>query len=129
MRSSPRTSRARSKASAALSARHLSAHTIDGERSLTTVIAQRPGSTGARPIVILAHRDAAMRTSQAELSGTAALLELARAFAVSETKRTVVLVSTSGGSGGAAGAADFAAHEGPADAAIVMGDVAGTSTS
>jgi hypothetical protein len=37
-----------------------------------------------------------------------------------------VLVSTSGGSGGAAGAADFVAHyHGPFDAAIVLGDLAG----
>ena len=86
------------------------AQTIDGERTLTTVIAQRPGSTSATPIVILAHRDPAARGAPAELSGTAALLELARVFAASETRRTIVLVSTSGGSGGDAGAADFAAH-------------------
>src|SRR5262249_34251831 len=91
--------------------RHFAAHTIDGERTLTTVMAQRPGSTDASPIVILAHRDAAARGSQAELSATAALLELARVFAARETKRTIVLVSTSGGSGGDAGAADFVAHE------------------
>jgi hypothetical protein len=106
--------------------RHFDAQTIDGERSLTTVIAQRPGSTGATPIVILAHRDAAARGSQAELSATAALLELARVFAARETQRAIVLVSVSGGSGGAAGAADFVAHEhGPFDAAIVLGDLAG----
>jgi hypothetical protein len=110
--------------------RHLQAHTIDGERTLTTVIAQRPGSTGARPIVILAHRDAAARGAEAELSGTAALLELARVFATSETKRTIILVSTSGGSAGDGGAADFAANgQGPFDAAIVLGDLAGTRAS
>jgi hypothetical protein len=104
--------------------------TIDGERRLTTVIAQRPGSTNATPVVIVAHRDAAARGSRAELSGTAALLELARVFAARETKRTIVLVSTSGGSGGAAGAARLpgevsmiAGHG--VDAAIVLGDLAG----
>ena len=104
--------------------------TIDGERSLTTVIAQRPGSTNATPIVIVAHRDAAARGSRAELSGTAALLELARVFAGRETERTIILVSTSGGSGGDAGAAGLAAaiHE-PIDAAIALGDVAGRPTS
>ena len=102
--------------------RRFDAQTIDGERSLTTVIAQRPGSTGATPIVILAHRDAAARGSQAELSGTAALLELARVFAARETRRTIVLVSTSGGSGGDAGAADFAAH---AHGTVRRGDRAG----
>jgi hypothetical protein len=107
--------------------RRFSAQTIDGERTLTTVTAQRPGSTELSPIVILAHRDSAARGgAAAELSGTAALLELARVFAARETKRTIVLVSTSGGTGGDAGAADFAAHaQTPLDAAIVLGDLAG----
>jgi Peptidase family M28 len=109
--------------------RRFSAQTIDGERALTTVIAQRPGSTDAKPIAILAHRDSpSAGGARAELSATAALLELARVFAARETQRTIVLVSTSGGSGGGAGAADFAAHDdGPFDAAIVLGDLAGTA--
>ncbi len=114
------------------------AQTIDGERTLSTVVAERPGSTSATPILILAHRDAAVAGSLAELSGTAALLELAHVFAARETKRTIVLASTSGGSGGDAGvrqllsevpsvggtAAPGAGH-GPYDAAIVLGDLAG----
>jgi hypothetical protein len=105
--------------------RSVSAQTIDGQRTLTTVVAERPGATNATPIVILAHRDAARAGARAELSGTAALLELARVFAARETQRTIVLVSTSGGSGGDAGAADFAAHaHGSFDAAIVLGDIA-----
>ena len=109
--------------------RRFAAQTVEGERTLTTVIAQRPGSTGAKPIVILAHRDAVARGSQAEMSGTAALIELARVFASRETRRTIVLVSTSGGSGGGAGAADFlaGAHV-PFDAAIALGDLAGAHT-
>jgi hypothetical protein len=108
--------------------RRFSAQTIDGERTLTTVTAQRPGSTELSPIVILAHRDSsAPGGASAELSGTAALLELARVFAARETKRTIILVSTSGGTGGDAGAADFIAHaQGPLDAAIVLGDLAGS---
>jgi hypothetical protein len=107
--------------------RRFSAQTIDGARTLTTVTAQRPGSTELSPIVILAHRDSAARGgAAAELSGTAALLELARVFAARETKRTIVLVSTSGATGGDAGATDFAAHaQGPLDAAVVLGDLAG----
>jgi hypothetical protein len=105
--------------------RSFSAQTIDGPRTLTTVIAQRPGATNAAPIAIVAHRDAAGSPARAELSGTAALLELARVFAARETQRTIVLVSTSGGSGADAGAADFASHaKGSLDAAIVLGDVA-----
>ena len=108
--------------------RRFKAQTVDGERTLTTVIAQRPGSTNAAPIVILAHRDSVARGAPAEFSGTAALLELARVFSASETRRTIVLVSTSGGSGGDAGAADFAAHavSGGVDATIALGDVAST---
>jgi hypothetical protein len=102
------------------------AQTIDGARTLTTVIAQRPGSSGESPIAIVAHRDAAGRDAAAELSGTAALLELARVLSQSETRRAIVLVSTSGGSGGYAGAADFAQHGvRPLDAAVVLGDLAG----
>ena len=110
--------------------RHLEGQTIDGEKGLTTVIAERPGSTSETPILIVAHRDAAAKGSAAELSGTAALLELARVFAARETKRTIVLASTSGGSGGNAGAAALSSSlssagvHGPFDAAIVLGDLA-----
>jgi hypothetical protein len=108
--------------------RQVRAQTIDGEQTLQTVIAQRAGATGESPIVIVAHRDAAAPSSAAQLSGTAALIELARVFAARETRRTIVLVSSSGGSGGDAGAVDLAAHalSGPADAAIVLGDLAST---
>ncbi|HEY8304042.1 MAG TPA: M28 family peptidase [Solirubrobacteraceae bacterium] len=109
-----------------VSAHRFRAQTVDGARTLTTVIAKRPGSTGLAPIALVAHRDAVGRGAAAELSGTAALLELARVFSQSETRRTIVIVSTSGGSGGDAGAADFAGGAGHAlDAAIVLGDLAG----
>jgi hypothetical protein len=118
----------------AVSTRTVRAQTIEGERTLTTVIAQRPGTTAGTPLVILAHRDAAGRGAEAELSATAALLELARALSAGETQRAIVLVSTSGGSGGNGGAADFAAHAseilgGRFDAALVLGDLAGTRAS
>lgn len=106
--------------------RRIGAQTIDGRRTLTDVIAERPGAGAGRSLVLLAHRDAAGRGAGAELSGTAALLELARVFAASETQRSIVLVSTSGGSGGAAGARAFAAGgSASVDAAIVLGDLAG----
>jgi hypothetical protein len=105
--------------------RRFTARTIDGTRTLSTVVAQHPGIVN-RAIVVLAHRDAAARGSPAELSGTAALLELGRLLEQRFTNRSVMLVSTSGGSGGDAGAADFAAHAGrPIDAVIVLGDMAG----
>jgi Peptidase family M28 len=136
----------------AVAAHRFEAQTIAGECTLTDVVAQRPGTTGEPPIVLMAHRDAAGRGAAAELGGTAVLLELARVLAAGETKRTIVLVSTSGGSGGHAGAAEFAEHArewlgagagagaeaggepvgaggsaggSPIDAAIVLGDTAG----
>ncbi len=105
--------------------RSVRAQTIDGPRTVQTVIATRPENLNGQ-IVLLAHRDAAAAGSQAELSGTAALLELAQVLAGRLTNRTITLVSTSGGSGGDAGAIDFAAHAGgPVDAVIVLGDLAG----
>jgi hypothetical protein len=108
-----------------VSTRRFGAETAEGSRTLTTVTAVRPGSTGMKPIAIIAHRDAVSAGSPAELSGTAALLELARVFAESETRRTIVLVSTSGGSEGDAGASDYARSAGGLDAAIALGDLAG----
>ena len=59
--------------------------------------------------MIAAHRDAAGRGVKAELSGTAAMLELARVLSDGRARADDdVRVSTSGGSGGAAGAADLA---------------------
>ncbi|MEJ7798547.1 MAG: M28 family peptidase [Solirubrobacteraceae bacterium] len=99
--------------------------TIDGRRSLRTVIAERPGTVDER-IVVVAHRDAAGPRAEAELSATAVLLELARVFgAPRQTQRTLTLVSTSGGSGGAAGAAALADQlRGPFAGVLVLGDLA-----
>jgi len=77
--------------------------TIDGDRTLVNVIARRAGAAG-KQIVVVAHRDAARRGSLAELSGTATLVELGRVLAAANVRRTITLVSTSGGSGGASSA-------------------------
>jgi hypothetical protein len=103
----------------------LGGETIDGDRQLLNVIARRAGAAGGQ-IVVVAHRDAARRGSLAELSGTAALVELGRVLAAANVRRTLTLVSTSGGSGGAAGARALA-HQlggGPVDAVLVLGDMA-----
>ncbi|HVF78950.1 MAG TPA: hypothetical protein VNA28_11695 [Solirubrobacteraceae bacterium] len=100
--------------------------TIDGRQTLRTVIARRPGTIDEQ-IVVVAHRDAAGRRAEAELSGTAALLELTRVFgAPRQTGRTLTLVSTSGGSGGSAGAVDLARElDGqPVGAVLVLGNLA-----
>lgn len=100
--------------------------TIDGERTLRTVVGERTGASSRR-VVVLAHRDAATAPALAELSGTASLLELARLFAGRTSERTLTFVSTSGGSGGAAGAAAWTERtRDPVDAVIVLGDVGGT---
>ncbi len=100
--------------------------TIDGRQRLRTVIARRPGTIDEQ-IVVVAHRDAAGERAEAELSGTAALLELTRIFGAARSVRhTLTLVSTSGGSGGAAGAAKLADELGglPVGAVLVLGDLA-----
>jgi hypothetical protein len=98
--------------------------TIDGKRTLTTVLARQVGAPGPE-LVVVAHRDAAARGAEAELSGTAVMLELARVVAGGRLRRTVTFVSTSGGSGGAAGARDLAGRlGGPIDAVLVLGDMA-----
>jgi hypothetical protein len=103
----------------------LKGETIDGDRELVNVIARRAG-IAAPQIVVVAHRDAAKRGSAAELSGTAALVELGRVLAAANVRRTITLVSTSGGSGGAAGARAIAEQlgGGPVDAVVVLGDMA-----
>lgn len=101
----------------------LSGRTIDGRRELTNVIATRPGRPGPG-IVVVAHRDAAARGDKAQLSGTAALITLAQIAGAGRLRRTITFVSTSGGSGGAAGARALAGRlpETP-DAIIVLGDM------
>jgi hypothetical protein len=101
------------------------AHTVDGTRQVETVIAEQPGSSSGR-IVVIAHRDALGRGAQADLSGTATLIELARVLAGRTLNRTLELISTSS-STGLAGATQIAgALSGPIDAVIVLGDMAGT---
>jgi len=89
-----------------------------------TVIATRPGISDRR-VVVLAHRDA---PGLAGLSGTAALLELARVFKSRDLEKTLVLVSTTGATTGFAGARAWARGEagGPVDGVVVLGDLAGT---
>jgi hypothetical protein len=105
-----------------------SERTARGPAELETVVGVRPGLSSRR-IVVMAHRDSLGSPALAELSGTAALLELARLFKVRDLSSTLVLVSTSGGSAGAAGARAFAeSADGAIDAAIVLGDIAGRET-
>jgi hypothetical protein len=106
----------------------VAAETVDGERELQTVIGERAGFSSRR-ILVLAHRDALGRGARAELSGTAALLELARVLGGRTLNRTLVLASTSGGTAGLEAAERLAERAlAPVDAVLVLGDMAGTRT-
>ncbi len=111
-----------------VSRRSFTGRTAIGKKKLRNIIATRPGISD-RQIVVVAHRDALERGSRAELSGTASLLELAKIFSGRKLAKTLVLVSTSGGSGGDAGTRELASElTGHIDAGIVVGDIAGLET-
>ena len=102
------------------------ARTVDGRRDLVNVEATQPGSSPGAGIVVVAGRDALGRGSPAALSGTAALIELARAAALARPKRSITFASVSGFTGGQAGIADLVSRfEEPVDAILVLGDMAG----
>ena len=100
------------------------AETPRGPVELENVVATRQGLS-SRSVVVLAHRDARRGPAAAELSGTAALLELARVLADRDLRKTVVLASVSGGTGGFEGARRAVdAAPGTVDAVLVLGDLA-----
>jgi hypothetical protein len=96
--------------------------TLDGRRTtLVNLVATEFGRSPRDEIVVMAHRDAngADNGLNDNASGTAALIELARAYApTGATQRlllpyTLVFLSTDGAAEGALGAAHFAATEQP----------------
>src|SRR5918999_1202229 len=94
-----------------------------------TVVGVRPGLS-SRGIVVLSRRDARANTpppALAELSGTAAMLELARLFRARDLRKTLVLVSTSGATDGFTGARAWAegAAESTIEAVLGLGDMGG----
>lgn len=99
------------------------ADTIDGPATLDAVVAERKGLVSRR-VVVVAHRDARGAPAEAELSGTAVLLEMARIFADRDVTRTLVLASVTGGSGGYEGARELAARLENVEAVLVLGDLA-----
>ncbi len=102
------------------------ARTVYGTRTLENVTATRVGESPGT-ILVVSHRDSLASGSAADLSGSAAMIELARVLAGETQHRTIVLASTSG-SAGASGAAELARSvQGPIDAVIVLGDLAGRS--
>ena len=86
-------------------------HSVDGEDvELRNLILTLPGES-ARSVVVLAARDSAIGPGAASsAAATAALLELVDKLQASSHTKTLVFVSTDGGSDGAAGAREFAEH-------------------
>ncbi len=99
-----------------------------GRRPLLNLVTVVPG-TSEETIVVIAHRDNRELEAGANdnASGTAALLELARAYARTGTVarrptpvHTLVFVSTDGGAFGSLGAARFAAASALAERAVAI---------
>ena len=106
--------------------RVIDAATPDGDRELVTVLAQQPGSAPSAQVVVVASRDAVGRGSAAQLSGTAALIELARVVAATRPSRSVTFASVSGETGGQGGMRDLVkVLDRPVDAVLELGDMAG----
>lgn len=100
------------------------ARTVDGRRDLVTVEATQPGASPGAGLVVVSGRDALERGSPAALSGTAAMVELARATGLARPRRGITFASVSGFTGGQAGIADLASRlERPIDAVLVLGDM------
>jgi hypothetical protein len=110
-----------------VSTQEFTADTASGRRVLTNVLATRAGLASGE-IVVVAHRDAVPHAGEADadMSGTAVLLDLARALSGETLSRSVLLVSTSGqvGAAGATALAQSLSGQ-PVDAVIVLGDLAG----
>lgn len=102
------------------------ARTAVGTRELHNVVAIRAGQQNGS-IVVVSHRDALSSRAEAQLSGTAAMLELANILSGETLQHTVILASTSGSDGGA-GAAELARSlPQPVDAVVVLGDMSGAN--
>jgi hypothetical protein len=104
-----------------------------GEVELRNLVTVVPGRSG-EAIVVVAHRDNSGGVSGDNVSGTAALVELARGFAPQGDvpapllERTLVFLSTDAGAYGGAGAARFARTSPLAEqaiAAIVLDGIGG----
>jgi hypothetical protein len=84
-----------------------------------------------RQLVVLAHRDTLERPGASSAVSTAVMLELAKALAGVQHRKTLVFVSTDGGQAGSAGARRFAEtypDRDKVDAVLVLDDVAATTT-
>lgn len=98
--------------------------TAVGTRTLQNVTGVLAGNSSSA-IVLVAPRDALRAPDAGALSGTAALLELARVLSGETEQHTIVLASVSGSAGGAGLRALARGLARPLDGVIVLGDLAG----
>ncbi len=101
------------------------ARTALGTRQLENVVGVRAGQQNGS-IVVVSHRDALASPARAQLSGTAAMLQLASVLNGETLQHTVILASTSGSDGAAGAAALARSLPQPVDAVIALGDMGGT---
>lgn len=106
---------------------NISGQTTWGSMPQTLLIGQRAGTDTLAPIALIASRDSAARGARAQLSGTAALLEIASVLAQGETRHPLYVIFSDGGSNGDAAIVSWlqSALGGHLDAAIALGDLAG----
>jgi hypothetical protein len=100
-----------------------SAQTTSGNQPLENIVATRPGLDSGT-IVVVSDRDGTAASVQADLSGTAVLIDLAHALSGETLNRSVTLVSTSGriGVAGATRLAHSLTRQ-QVDGVIVLGDL------
>lgn len=109
----------------------MSGSTVWGSSVETVLVGRRAGQGSGRPIVLLARRDGASANVRVQLSGAAALLQIATVLAQTETRHPIYVVFADGGSGGGEAAVRWLGARSAAggiDAVIVLGDL-GTGTS
>ena len=102
-----------------------------GRLHMQNLVAVAPGRS-PQTIVVMAHRDndGTGPGANDNASGTALLVELARAYSVLTPAHTIVFLSTDGGAFGGLGAAEFAAHspERHGVVAVINLDAVGSSS-
>lgn len=110
-----------------VSAVNVRVQTTSGSRPQTMLIGQRAGTDTLTPIALIASHDSAARGARAQLSGAAALLEIASVLAQSETRHPVYVIFSDGADDGDAAIVSWlrSALGGRLDAAIALGDMAG----
>jgi hypothetical protein len=104
--------------------------TTSGAAPQSLLIAKRAGTTTQEPIALIASYDALGKGGGAQLSGAAALLQLASVLSQGETRHPLYIVFSDSASSGQAALISWLRTTlgGRLDTAIVLGDLAGART-